>query len=608
MYLSRKDAKKINYKGNIEENNNNFINEKLIELKDYFDNIFDDIILDEEQRKVILTDEDYNLVIAGAGAGKTTTLAAKVKYLVEIKNIKPEEILIISFTNKAVLELIDKINKEFKIPARICTFHKLGLDILKQNNINYKVVNSYNVINNYFNNIPFSDLKNIILYFNDYIKYRNNLITLNNIKVKNIKDLEIANFLYLNNINFSYQNNFLIFQNNKKIVINKSHNNLFVKLKEKITKQIYININSDNMLLELEKKLIKNNFYLNKRTLEEIYKNYRKTYFFDFSNFVYFCTDFIQQLKIKNINIDTFNKEKLTKRSKLFLNIIEKIYKYYEDYLNANNLIDFEDMLNKATKVVSKINYKYIIIDEYQDVSNQRFALIKKISDNNDVKITCVGDDFQAIFSFSGSSIDLFTDFEKYFGYCSKLKITNTYRNSQELINIAGRFVMRNPNQIKKQLHSCKHLSKPVIICYTKNQIEELKKILNQIDSNKKILILGRYNFLKNEILKEKDFSSFNDKIIYSKKEMDLTFLSVHSSKGLGFDEVIILNMSDDVYGFPSKIENDEVMSLLGYDNNLEEERRLFYVALTRTKNHVYLIADKDEPSCFVKEISSFLN
>ena len=89
---------------------------------------------------------------------------------------------------------------------------------------------------------------------------------------------------------------------------------------------------------------------------------------------------------------------------------------------------------------------------------------------------------------------------------------------------------------------------------------------------------------------------------------MDLTFLSVHSSKGLGFDEVIILNMSDDVYGFPSKIENDEVVSLLGYDNNLDEERRLFYVALTRTKNHVYLIADKDEPSCFVKEISSFLN
>ena len=141
-----------------------------------------------------------------------------------------------------------------------------------------------------------------------------------------------------------------------------------------------------------------------------------------------------------------------------------------------------------------------------------------------------------------------------------------------------------------------------------KKSNRRIKKILNQIDSNKKVLILGRYNFLKKEILKEKDFSSFNDKIIYSKKEMDLTFLSVHSSKGLGFDEVIILNMSDDVYGFPSKIENDEVMSLLGYDNNLKEERRLFYVALTRTKNHVYLIADKDEPSCFVKEISSFLN
>ena len=157
MYLSRKDAKKINYKGNIEENNNNFINEKLIELKDYFDNIFDDIILDEEQRKVILTDEDYNLVIAGAGAGKTTTLAAKVKYLVEIKNIKPEEILIISFTNKAVLELIDKINKEFKIPAKICTFHKLGLDILKQNNITFHIENK--VIDKYIKKIKDNGIK-----------------------------------------------------------------------------------------------------------------------------------------------------------------------------------------------------------------------------------------------------------------------------------------------------------------------------------------------------------------------------------------------------------------------------------------------------------------
>ena len=165
MYLSKKDAKKINFKGNILENNTKFIDESLINLKDYFDSIFNDFKLDEEQRKVILTDEDYNLVIAGAGSGKTTTMAAKVKYLVEIKNIKPEDILIISFTNKAVSELKEKINDEFKIPTKICTFHKLGLDILKQNNMNFKIVNTYEVINNYFNLVKGKELKDIIIYF-----------------------------------------------------------------------------------------------------------------------------------------------------------------------------------------------------------------------------------------------------------------------------------------------------------------------------------------------------------------------------------------------------------------------------------------------------------
>ena len=137
-YISRKEAKARKFKGNIEENNQKFIDESLINLKDYFDKMFrhvdENIVLDDEQRKAILTDEDYNLIIAGAGSGKTTTLAAKVKYLVEIKNIKPEQILIISFTNKAVDELKERINDQFRIPAKICTFHKFGGCIKRKKN------------------------------------------------------------------------------------------------------------------------------------------------------------------------------------------------------------------------------------------------------------------------------------------------------------------------------------------------------------------------------------------------------------------------------------------------------------------------------------------
>ena len=122
--------------------NNKYIDNKLIELKDYFDNMYkmvdENITLDLEQRIAILTDEDYNMIIAGAGSGKTTTITAKVKYLVDIKKINPNDIVIISFTNKAVEELKQRINNDFKIDSLITTFHKLGLMLL--DNKNYKLL------------------------------------------------------------------------------------------------------------------------------------------------------------------------------------------------------------------------------------------------------------------------------------------------------------------------------------------------------------------------------------------------------------------------------------------------------------------------------------
>ena len=159
MYISKKENKNLTEEERI-LNNNNFINKSLIELKEYFDNLYKDIDsnikLDNEQRIAILTDEDYNMIIAGAGSGKTTTIAGKVKYLIDIKNIKEEEIIVISFTNKAVSELKQRINNDFNIKCKICTFHKFGMDILNDKNL--KVLsNPYNIINDFFNNILCND-------------------------------------------------------------------------------------------------------------------------------------------------------------------------------------------------------------------------------------------------------------------------------------------------------------------------------------------------------------------------------------------------------------------------------------------------------------------
>lgn len=641
MYISKKENKFLTEEDRI-KNNNDFINDELVRLKDYFDNIYknidDNVMLDLEQRKAILTDEDYNMIIAAAGSGKTTTISSKVKYLIDIKKIKPESIIIISFTNKAVLELKQRINNDFKINCKVCTFHKFGMDILNDKKL--KVLsNPYNVIDDFFKNIICNDnelLEDLIKYFNyyfnvpnyilnfksidDYLKYKkkfsiilykdfykkiqDNLKTINGIIVFSFEHLLICNFLYINNINFEYKKEYIkVIQNDNIIYLR--YGNTFFKSK----KYTYFYYKKD-LINELKDLLIKNNFKLIKRKNSEIFKtlidNNKDIYY---NKFIYFCINFINQVKIKEIDIKTLKPN--DEKDKLFLNFISSLYDYYENYLKVNNYLDFEDIITRSSlKVDNNLNYKYIIIDEYQDISYQRFNLIKKISDSNNSKVIVVGDDFQAIYSFSGSDINLFTDFSKIFGYASILKITNTYRNSQELINIAGNFVMKNNNQIKKNLVSNKRCSNPVIICYYKDSIKSLNYCINMIVKeyglSKNILLLGRYNFDINIYL-GKYYKKEGNKIIYSiYPELDITFLSVHSSKGLGFDNVIILNCNDSLYGFPSKVLTDSVLKLLNLSSDINEERRLFYVALTRTKNKVYILSDKTKKSSFARELENY--
>ena len=138
-------------------------------------------------------------------------------------------------------------------------------------------------------------------------------------------------------------------------------------------------------------------------------------------------------------------------RNKLFLNICEDCYLEYEKYLKENNSVDFQDMINESAKILKetkqlnkKLNFKYIIVDEYQDISKQRFDLVKTLHEVTSAKIMAVGDDWQSIYAFSGSDINLFTKFKDIMGYAKLLKIVKTYRNSQEVIDIAGNFVQKN--------------------------------------------------------------------------------------------------------------------------------------------------------------------
>ena len=301
-------------------------------------------------------------------------------------------------------------------------------------------------------------------------------------------------------------------------------------------------------------------------------------------------------------------------RNQLFLDIAEDVYIQYQAMLRAKNRIDFEDMINLAEKKLEekqrrqeRLPYQYIIVDEYQDIARQRFNLTKKLSDICKAKVVAVGDDWQSIYAFSGSDIHLFMDFTELMGGGKQLKITRTYRNSQELIDIAGDFIQRNDAQIKKSLKSPKHLKDPVRIqayddtsTIMKNKSRALLKTIEEIvaefGERAEILLISRYNFEINQFCKAGALqkNSKTGKISCEKyPHLKLSYMTAHSSKGLGFDNVIVLNGAAGKFGFPSQIEDDPIMKLVTVNDDsmpFAEERRLFYVAMTRTKNRVHIL------------------
>lgn len=276
--------------------------------------------------------------------------------------------------------------------------------------------------------------------------------------------------------------------------------------------------------------------------------------------------------------------------NKIYFKIILEIYHIYNQELKASNLYDFNDMIKIATNNINnnqiKTNYKYIIIDEFQDTSLNRFKLINAIMKQNNAKIFVVGDDYQSIYRFSGCNLDIFLNFNKLVNNLHIINLDYNYRNPKEIIDVANSFIMQNKNQIKKETICLKNINKPIKICFYKNKRTAIEKILKYIDT--KYLILGRNN-------KDKDLFNVQDK----------PFLTIHKSKGLEEDNIILINLTNNNNSLPSKIKNHKIINKIIKTDYYpyEEERRLFYVALTRTRNNIYLLVPKSNYSIFIKEL-----
>lgn len=309
----------------------------------------------------------------------------------------------------------------------------------------------------------------------------------------------------------------------------------------------------------------------------------------------------INLFKAQDLKYDIFYK--IPKHYRNTVIVILRLLKIYEEEKHAMGAIDFDDMIKLASLSKEKLKYKYIIIDEYQDSSILKVNLIKNIIKNNGAKFLVVGDDYQSIYAFSGTDINIFLNFRKYFKKIKTFKLKYTYRNSQELTNVAGGFIKMNPYQIRKNLISNIHNKKPLYVCYYGNKIIMFKRIIDKIPANKSILVVGRNSFNINSYLDhEMDYDGKT--IIYNNR--NITYLTIHKSKGLEADYVIVLDCNNETYGIPSLIKEEKLVKYFKTNRHYykyDEERRIFYVAITRSKNNVYLLVNKKKPSIFIKEI-----
>lgn len=696
--------------------NKAFINREKMRCSNLFK--IGNMYLDDQQQTVVVTDEDHNLVLAGAGSGKTLTITGKVKYLCERKGVAPDEILLIAFARKAAEEMTERVEKMgYGVEAQ--TFHKLGLGIISAANgrrpdvlddtdfrffmedffaskilkepglikaliqffayyihlpADMEQFDSLGAAYEYERNSDFETLKSKAIR-NTEKRFKNEKRTLQGEFVKSLEEVTIANFLFLHGIEYEYERkypfssgdpyrktytpdfyltdydiyleHFGINKDGRIPWLSKIEETKYIEgmkwkrecHRDNGTKLIetYSWFNSEGTLISHLEQILRDNGVQQKTIdYEEVYSRiFNDVADRYFREFIQLCTTFITLFKANGYKVDDlegleyksvlYDTEFHRERTRLFKRIIKQILLDYENMLKETGKVDFSDMILTATDIVNNgfriPKYKYVIVDEFQDTSIARYKMIKAIIKKTGAHLLCVGDDWQSIYRFSGSDLSVFTDFEESFGYSRIMKIEKTYRNSQELIDSASSFIMKNPMQMRKTLNSDKRVSKPLnFYIYQDSPNNAIRAavdgIIEKYGKTKSIIFLGRTRYEKDVLLKSSLFTTRRNRnkemLRYRENpDVDIEFMTVHKSKGLEGDNVIILNFNNSLLGFPNKISDDPILELTlsSADSFIYgEERRLLYVAMTRTKNEVFFIVENTRPSEFMRDFQNDSN
>ncbi len=474
--------------------------------------------LDPQQIECILADAKNQLVVAGAGTGKTTTIIGKVKHLLQTGKYTSDQILVLSFTNASAAEMRERLQIQTGAEITVSTFHKLGLDIITKATGKTPKLTS--------------------LSLHEWIPER------------------LSEFLSDTDYAGAYYRCFS---------------------EENVTEDAV-------SLLETVINLMKNGGYTPEK---------------------------LGVLLEKRLGAE---------RSVPMMAVITPLYERYQMHLEQECEIDFHDMIALATGYVRKKKvenpYRYVIVDEYQDISASRYRLLASLRKNADFSLFCVGDDWQSIYRFAGSDLDYLLRFEKYWGETRVDKIETTYRFPPSLAEVSGDFIMQNPLQIQKNISSTsrvKGFSLSLLSGDTEQEaVLAMAQTLEKLPKKSTVFLIGRYLSDRKmlESLASLEVTSENLGITeYScaeRGDLSICFMTAHKAKGLQADYVFILNNKSGTMGFPSRVTDHEIARCLlasAEKYPSAEERRLFYVAMTRAKKKVCFLTVKNAESPFMEEL-----
>lgn len=678
----------------VKQHNEGIITFLLDTHKEFFDHCLK-YPLDKQQRRSIVSEEENCLVVSSAGSGKTSSIVGKVKYLTEIKKINPQNILLISYTNKAAAELTERMGIA---GLRGYTFHKLALDIIGQTtgqkpsiyeNTDALFVKIYHEL---LNDKKFK--KSVIEYFIDYQtpekewekrknERRQQLSEQKEVRLKaTFPDMDgktvyvrseqeqkicfalsslSVKFRYeepyehplVDEMHSQYKPDFSIYfeqgGETKRIYLehfgvdehglvpiwfakdrgityeeaNQKYNDGITWKKaahEKFGTKLLTTSSADFHYSDIREKLKtlleKADVSIQEKTDAELYDMVLPPNSKHEKAFIRLVVTFVTLIKSSCKSVDEVlrqTKNAGDERSTFIIkNIFQPVYKRYIEELANINQIDFTDAILQATDICRSshpVKYDYIIVDEFQDISVDRYNFLKVLREGNPpAKLYCVGDDWQSIYRFSGSDMSLFNQFSDYFGQTEINKIETTYRFGEPLVSLSSQFIQRNEAQIKKNIHPFNPQVKTELqFCdyERRDYCNVIGQLVASIPLDKSVFLLGRYSFDDYYLSFMYKSVKEGNRFFYIIGDRKIEFLTVHKSKGLEADYVIILQCNKDTYGFPSLVSDDPVLNYVLTKSDqypYGEERRLFYVAITRAKVKTYILYDRRFPSVFVDE------